>query len=209
MDGDEITIDSALAKYFEAASTYNDLLSSKGGVPENVVRECANWMMLFLYLYNQPENWTPENTPRVAIPPQLANDIARNLQMVLSGHIPQWMLHLQKQGAPQAHPRMAAGIGVAVAYKKLAAAGAIGDSQSTKTVSKLYGVSPRGVQNWMKEYSFCEPADFFPHAGNEADRATQIAAELPRAAASYREWGRGLANQRPFGKAGRRPRAKS
>jgi hypothetical protein len=209
MDGDEITIDSALAEYFKAANTYNYLLSSKVMVPENVVRECAYWMMRFLYVYNQPENWISENTPRVAIPPQLADDIARNLQMVLSGHIPQWMLHLQKQGAPQAHPRMAAGIGVAVAYKKFAASGAIKDSHSTKTVAKLYGVSTRGVQNWMKEYPFCEPADFFPHAGNEADRAAQIAAELPRAAATYREWGRGAANPRPFGKAGRRPRAKS
>jgi hypothetical protein len=205
----ETNVFEAIKKYLQAAEHYNSLLSSKSEVSSNAVRECAYWAMMVLYKYNLSDNWTSQTTPKNAIPPQLADDIARNIQMILRGHIPQWMLHMQKTGAPVSHPRMAADIGLAVAYKKLADSGAINDSHSTKTISDLFGVDRKAVQNWMKQYSHVEPSLFFALAADDGERAKMIADDLPKAAERYREFGRGPKNKRPFDKALRRIRAKS
>jgi hypothetical protein len=209
IDFDSIEITEALEKYFNAARCFNALIAQQCQVGDNLVRECAYWAMMVLYTYRLPSNWTHEKQPRVPIPVELTDDIARNIQMVLAGHIPQWMLHIQKPGAPPAHPRMVEDIGVAVAYKKLADGGQIKDRQSTKKISDLYGVSRKAVQKWLKEHSYIESSYFFQNAENDETRANLIADELPRAAERYRQWGRGPSNQRPFGKAQRRPRANS
>lgn len=209
MNADKFTIGFALAKYLDAASAFKCQIQDKEQVSEQVVRDCAYWAMMALYSYGNEENWTADGCPRVALPPYFTRDIAYNLQLVLTGHIPQWMLHLQRQGAPQTHPRMAECIGLAVVYKKLAEAGEIKDSKSTKTISEAYGVSPRCVQGWVKEYSWVNASYFFPSAINEAERRSLIMASLQKAGAAYRDWGRGPANQRPHGKAKRRPSAKS
>jgi hypothetical protein len=106
IDFDSIEVTEALEKYFNAARCFNALIAQQCRVADNVVRECAYWAMMVLYTYRLPSNWTHEKQPKVPIPVELTDDIARNIQMVLAGHIPQWMLHIQKPGAPPAHPRM-------------------------------------------------------------------------------------------------------
>jgi hypothetical protein len=209
IDFNSIEITEALEKYFSAARRFNALIEQQCQVADGVVREYAFWAMMVLYTYRLPSNWTHDKQPRVPIPVELTDDIARNIQMVLSGHIPKWMLHIRKAGAPPAHSRMIEDIGVAVAYKKLADAGQIKDRHSTKTITEAYGVTPKAVQNWMKEYSYAEPTDFFPAAAGDEERAMAIAEQLPKSGDFYRKWGRSPKTQRPFGKARRRPSAKS
>jgi hypothetical protein len=209
MDPELIEITNALENYFSAARRFNALIAQQRQVADNVVMGYAYWAMMALYTYRLPSNWTHDKQPIVPIPVELTDDIARNIQMVLSGHIPQWMLHIQKAGAPPAHPRMVEGIGVAVVYKKLVAGGQIKDRHPTKTITEAYGVTSKTVQNWMKEYSWATLADYFPNAQSDEARAILIAEQLSKSGDQYRQWGRGTKNPRPFGKAPRRPSAKS
>src|SRR5262245_50623604 len=107
------------ALYFAAAARFNDLVHRKQPVSSRMTREVAYYAMRVFYAYNLPCNQKSDGGPRIEIPPQLAQDVARNIQLILEGHIPTWMLHLVKPGAPSAHPKMRQGIGLAVAYKKL------------------------------------------------------------------------------------------
>ena len=201
-------MEQSVDQYFAAAKRYNNLIHHKQPVGAMTTRELARCAMNVFYAYKMPSNLTPDGKPRVSIPIQLAADVAYNLQQVLEGHIPSWMLVLQKPGAPFAHPKMRQDIGLAVAYKKLCDAGQISDSQSTKTVSDLYGVSTRRVQMWMKEYSFSEPSDWVLAGTDDAVRNRLIQDALPNCAARYKECGRGPSNARPHGKARRRLSAK-
>src|SRR5215475_807286 len=99
-------IDESLARYFSAVETFNDLVNRKQPVGSQTTKEVACCAMMVFYAYNLPCNRTSDGQPRTPIPPQLANDVARNIQSVLEGHIPQWMLQLIKRGAPSADPRM-------------------------------------------------------------------------------------------------------
>jgi hypothetical protein len=201
-------IEVSLARYFSVAETFNDLVNRKQPVGSQTTKEVAHCAMMVFYAYNLPCNRTPDGQPRTPIPPQLANDVAYNIQQVLEGHIPKWMLESIRRGAPSANPRMRQIIGLAVAYKKLCDAGLISDRHSTKTIAELYGVSRKGVQDWIKEYAYAEPSDWFPDAADEAERANLIKEALPNAAERYRTWGRAPGNERPHGKARRRPSAK-
>jgi hypothetical protein len=201
-------IEESIALYFSAAEKFNDLVHRKQPVSSQVTRDVACYAMMVFYAYNLPCNRTPHGQPRIPIPPPLAQDVARNIQMVLEGHIPKWMHDLVKPGAPPAHPGMRRDIGLAVAYKKLCDTGLISDHHSTKTISDMYGVTRRRVQDWMKEYGFSEPSDFFPDTAGETERARLIQDALPNCAARYKEWGRAPKNARPFGKVRRRPSAK-
>jgi hypothetical protein len=201
-------IEESIALYLSAADKFNDLVHRKQPASPQSVRDVACHAMMVFYAYNLPCNRTSDGQPRIAIPSPLAQDVARNIQLILEGHIPRWMLHLVKPGAPSAHPRMRQEIGLAVAYKKLCDAGLISDRHSTKTISDMYGVTTRRVQHWMKEYGYSEPSLWFPDAAGEAERARLIQEALPNFAASYKQWGRAPGNARPYGKARRRPTAK-
>jgi hypothetical protein len=202
-------VEECIALYLAAAEKFNDLIHRKQPVSSQITRDVACYAMMVFYAYNLPCNRTSDGKPRIAIPPALAQDVARNIQMVLEGHIPTWMLHLIKPGAPSAHPRMRQEIGLAVAYKKLCDAGLIADRHSTKTIAGLFGVTRQSVQKWMTEYSYSEPSDWFPEAPDEAERAKLIQEALRKGAKHYRVWGRAPGSARPHGKATRRASAKS
>jgi hypothetical protein len=201
-------VEQAITMYFAAAGRFNDLVNGKQPVDPETTREVARCAAMVFSAYNLPCNWTSGKKPRVPIPPALARDVAHNIQRVLEGHVPQWILQLVKKGAPRAHPKMRHDIGLAVAYKKLCDADLISDRHSTKTIADSYGVTRRRVQGWMREYAYSEPTDWFPEAADEVERASLIQNALPLAAARYRQWGRAPRNVRPHGKARRRPSAK-
>jgi hypothetical protein len=202
-------IENCIAQYLDAARRWNNLIRDKQPVSLISTAEVAWCAMRVFSAYKMPSNLAPDGKPRVAIPIQLAADVARNIQRVLEGHIPPWMSDLTKRGSSRAHPRMREEIGFAVAYKKLCKAGLIDDRRSTKTISDLYGVTTRRVLDWMHEYSYAEPSDFCPAAKDEAGRAKLIQEKLPVYAAHYKQWGRSPRNARPHGKARHRPSAKS
>ncbi len=196
----------AIALYFQWAKRLNDLLQNKQPVPQDLVRDVALSAAQVLYAYNIPSNWR-DARPVEPIPPGLAEDIGRHIQLICSGHIPQWILHLQKKGAPPGDPRMKRDIAIAVVYKKLVTRRLINDNKSTAKIANMYKVSRRQVQNWMHEYAYAKPEDFYPEATSDADRAEKISDALHSASARYREWGRGTSNPKPFGKAKPRPSA--
>jgi hypothetical protein len=196
----------ALALWFEGARAWNELVNAQRPVPHDLTREVAVRALVFVTAYYQPDNWV-NDAPIVSFPVQLSKDIARNLQLIAMGHIPNWILALQKQGAPRVDPKVAEWIGLGLAYRDACEKGFIQDKAHTKTVAELYGVSRTAIQGWAKKY----PSDFrlfFTFARSDEERAELIRADLPRAAHEYVNWGRGPANPRPFGKATRRRRAK-
>ena len=209
MSNDEDLVKKAVDQYLAVAKTFNSLVLNRQPVHSQSVREPAWWAMMVLYGYCLPSNWAADGRPIVALPMELAHDIARNIQLVLAGHIPRWMTHLIKKGASETHPAISLRIGLAVAYKKLCDAGLLKDRTPTKTIARMYGVTRRAVQTWMKQYCFAEPSLWFPEAVDEAERAKLIEAALPETAAFYKDWGRAPANPRPFGKVGDRSHAKS
>jgi hypothetical protein len=206
------TIKQAIADYFDAANTVNKSLANQE-LSDAPIRNLAIRSYEVLRAYASPENWPDwdrneiSGHPIVPLPQQLAADLARQIYLLANRHIPRWMLDLQKQGSPINDPRLQEAIGLALAYKKLCEVGRINNKWPVKTISNAYGVTRRGVQLWAKEYP-ADPELFFPQASSEDERALMILAEMPKAAARYREWGRGTNNPRPHGKAQRRPRAK-
>ena len=161
---------------------------------------------LALRSYNLPNNWNG-NQPIIPLPQNLVSDIARHIQILAGGHIPQWMLHIQKKGRGEADPNVKQWIGLAVAYKKLCGRGVIKDNSSTKTITDLYGISRRRVQTWVEEI-LSEPEDWFSQAENEAERARLIKETLPVFGEKYQLWGNGPKNPNPIGKAEHRRGAK-
>lgn len=92
-------------------------------------------------------------------------------------------------------------IGLAVAYKKLCDAGLISDHQSTKTISDMYGVTRRRVQNWMKEYGYSKPRinSLMPQVRRNALDGSRTLSRISRRAISS-----GAALQTMHGRMGRR-----
>lgn len=200
-EASEIT--TAINEYLLLAEVYNKLVKQKQPVPLPLVRDIAVRAAQVFRAYTLPKNWFGER-PTVTIPLQMADDVARQIELICKGHIPKWMIDLQRKGAPPCDPKMRRDIGIAVAYKKLCESGVVRDRRATSTVADAYGVSNRQVQNWMQEYSDTEPGDFFPDASSDEDRAQRIANALHEASARYKEWGRGPNNTKPLGKAKRR-----
>ena len=176
--------------YFAAARDFNQQIHRLEQISQSDVRRIAEHAMMALYSYSLPGNWC-DGRPHVVIPLQLASDIAHNMLIVLRGRIPRWMSHLSKKGvgAPAGHPKMGRDIGIAVAYKKLCSARSLSDRRPTATIARMYGVSKRRVQQWMKVYDFSEPSLWFPEATDETERARLIQAALPDAAGTISEVG--------------------
>jgi hypothetical protein len=98
MDAQEIKIEEALEMYYRAAKEFNSLFP--GLVPYEVVRDLFVSILLVLNGYRSKDNWN-DGRPIITIPSEMALDLAENIDSVLGGHIPRWMLHMQKRGAPK------------------------------------------------------------------------------------------------------------
>lgn len=199
--------EAALHSYRVAACEWNKLVLARKPVPDTLTREVAAQAAIFISAYNLPSNWTDDSTPVVHLPPDLAATIARNLQQIIGGHIPEWILSLQKKGAPTNKPKAAQWIGIALAYVDACTKDFIEDPAPIKNITEQFGVTRQAYYEWKKIY----PSDmnnFFPQATSEQGRAESIKAEVKKAAKLYKAWGRGPTNERPHGKAKRRTRVK-
>ena len=199
-------LDEALAHYYRLAEDMNKRIEAPQEIADEDVRDLAYAAAFALRTYNLPNNWNG-NQPIIPLPQYLVSDIARHIQILAGGHIPQWMLHIQKKGRGEADPNVKQWIGLAVAYKKLCERGVIKDKSSTKTITDLYGISRRRVQNWVKD-DLSEPELWFPEATDDAHRAELIKQNLPEYGEKYRLWGNGPKNANPIGKAEHRRGAK-
>ena len=88
-------VEESIALYLSAAEKFNELVHRKQPVSSQITRDVACYAMMVFYAYNLPCNRTSDGKPRIAIPPALAQDVTRNIQMILEVHIPTWMLHLE------------------------------------------------------------------------------------------------------------------
>ena len=183
MDAQEIKIEEALEMYSRAAEEFNSLLG--GLVPYEVVRDLRVSALLVLHGYCRKDNWN-DGRPIITIPRGMALDLAEDIASVLGGHIPTWMLHMQRRGAPKRYPAMVRDIETAVLYHALRVRGIIEDRTPTKTVAHKLGVSRRAVQQWIDEAS---PRIFrtrFPDCvGDDTALAIRVTAEFPMAADRY------------------------
>jgi hypothetical protein len=183
MDAQEVKIEEALEMYYRDAEEFNSLFG--GWVPYEVVRDLHVSILLVLNGYCRKDNWN-DGRPIIPIPPEMALDLAENINSVLGGHIPKWMLHMQRRGAPKRYPAMGRDIVTAVLYHALSERGIIEDRTPTKTVADKFGVSRRTVQQWRKETS---PRIFrtrFPDCvGDDTALAIRVTAEFPMAADRY------------------------
>ena len=103
MDDEEVKIEEALEMYYRAAEEFNSLLP--GLVPYEVVLALRVSALLVLNGYCHKDNWN-DGRPIITIPRGMALDLAEDIDSVLEGHIPRWMLHMQKRGAPKRYPAM-------------------------------------------------------------------------------------------------------
>jgi hypothetical protein len=199
----------AIELYRCRAAEINALIQQQAPVPSEVVRDVALAAALTLRAYCLPNNWNgpTAETARRPLPPELASAIARHIQVLCGGHIPHWILHLQRRGAPSVDPTVRTWQGFAVAYIKMSKQGLIADRSPTARIGSLYGVTRRTVQNWCRDLD-CEITDFFPYAANDRERADLIIVAMKSSAEKYRLWGGGPSNPKPFGKGRQRPRAK-
>lgn len=199
----------ALELYFQRAQEVNRKVNAREPIGSEQVRDLAWVTALVLRAYCLPSNWHGEygTNPVTPLPPQLVADIARQIQIICGGHIPVWMLHMQKRGAPPIDPRIREWQGIAVAYVKLCKSGSIFDRSPSKTVADAYGIDRKSVQNWVNTLQ-AEPMHFFPNAGAEKSRAEMIEMRMRECGSLYRLWGPAPKNARPFGKGRKRPRAK-
>jgi len=182
MDAQEVKIEEALELYSRAAKVYNSFLGR--WVPYEVVLRLRLSALLVLNGYCRKDNWN-DRRPIIPIPPGMALDLAEDIDSVLGGHIPSWMLHMQRRGAPKRYPAMVRDIETAVLYHALSERGIIEDRTPTKTVADKFGVSRRTVQQWRKETS---PRIFrtrFPDCVGDTALAIQVTAEFPMAADRY------------------------
>jgi hypothetical protein len=122
MDDQEVKIEEALELYYRAAEEFNSLLG--GSVPYEVVRDLRVSALLVLHGYRHKDNWN-DRRPIITIPPEMALDLAEDIDSVLRGHIPSWMLHMQRRGAPKRYPAIDRDIETAVLYHALSERGII------------------------------------------------------------------------------------
>jgi hypothetical protein len=183
MDAQEIKIEEALEIYYRAAKEYNSLLG--GLVPYEVVRDLFVSVLLVLNGYRSKDNWN-DGRPIITIPPEMALDLAENIASALGGHIPSWMLHMKKRGAPKRYPAMVRDIETAVLYHTLSERGIIEDLTPTKTVADKFGVSRRAVQQWIEQIHQSIFRTRFPDCvGDDTALAIRVKAEFPMAADRY------------------------
>jgi hypothetical protein len=183
MDAQEVKIEEALKMYYRDAEEFNSLWG--GWVPYEVVRDLHVSALLVLQAYRRKDNWN-DGRPIIPIPPEMALDLAEDIASALGGHIPKWMLHMQRRGAPKSYPAMVRDIETAVLYHKLSERGIIEDRTPTKTVADKFGVSRRAVQQWIYQ---APPSIFrtrFPDCvGDDTALAILVTAEFPMAADRY------------------------
>ena len=116
MDDQEVKIEEALEMHFRDAKEFNSLVG--GRVPYEVLRDLHVSALLVLNGYCRKDNWN-DGRPIIPIPPEMALDLAEDIDSVLGGHIPSWMLHMQRRGAPKRYPAMMRDIETAVLYHPL------------------------------------------------------------------------------------------
>ena len=183
MDAQEVKIEEALEMYSRDAEEFKSLLP--GLVPYEVVLALRVSALLVLNGYCHKDNWN-DGKPIITIPRGMALDLAEDIDSVLGGHIPRWMLHMQKRGAPKRYPARERDIETAVLYHALSKRGIIEDQNPTKTVADKFGVSRRAVQQWIEE---APPRIFrtrFPDCvGDDTALAIRVKAEFPMAADRY------------------------
>ena len=183
MDDQEVKIEEALELYYRAAEEFNSLLG--GSVPYEVVRDLRVSALLVLQGYRHKDNWN-DRRPIITIPPEMALDLAEDIDSVLRGHIPSWMLHMQRRGAPKHYPAMMRDIETAVLYHALSERGIIEDRTPTKTVADKFGVSRRAVQQWIEQIHQSIFRTRFPDCvGDDTALAIRVKAEFPMAADRY------------------------
>jgi transposase-like protein len=153
-----------------------------------------------LRAYVAPANWpngyrdTPAEPFPVLIAARLADEIAR----VRRGTPSPYVRDLIQVGAPKTLPAEARVIGMAAAYRKAVADGLINDRKPTKTLAELYGVTPKTIKKWVREYREVSIRDFFPDAADDVERAERLKAGIPEAGEQYRRWGRGASGRAEF-----------
>ena len=183
MDAQEVKIEEALELYSRAAKVYNSLLGR--WVPYEVVLHLRLSALLVLNGYCRKDNWN-DGRPIIPIPPGMALDLAEDIDSVLGGHIPSWMLHMQRRGAPKRYPAMERDIETAVLYHTLSGRGIIEDRNPTKTVAGKFGVSRRAVQQWIDQIPQSIFRTRFPDCvGDDTALAIRVKAEFPMAADRY------------------------
>jgi hypothetical protein len=182
MDAQEIKIEEALKLYYRFAEEFNSLLP--GGVPYEVLLNLRVSALLVLQGYRRKDNWN-DGRPIIPIPPEMALDLAEDIDSVLGGHIPRWMLHMQKRGAPKHYPAMERDIETAVLYHALSERGIIEDRTPTKTVADKFRVSRRTVQQWIEQIHQSIFRTRFPDCVGDAALAIRVTAEFPTAADRY------------------------
>ena len=82
MDDQEVKIEEALELYYRAAEEFNSLLG--GSVPYEVVRDLRVSALLVLQGYRHKDNWN-DRRPIITIPPEMALDLAEDIDSVLRG----------------------------------------------------------------------------------------------------------------------------
>ncbi len=183
MEDQEIKIEEALELYSGAAREFNSLLG--GLVPYEVVRDLRVSALLVLHGYCRADNWN-EGRPIITIPRGMALGLAEDINRALGGHIPIWMLHMQRRGAPKRYPAMRRDIETAVLYHALSERGIIEDRTPTKTVADKFGVSRRAVQQWIDETHQEIFRTRFPDCvGDDTALGIRVTAEFPMAADRY------------------------
>ena len=183
MDAQEVKIEEALEMYYRDAEEFNSLFG--GWVPYEVVRDLHVSLLLVLNSYCRKDNWN-DGRPIIPIPPEMALDLAEDINSVLGGHIPKWMLHMQRRGAPKHYPAMMRDIETAVLYHALSESGIIEDRTPTKTVADKFGVSRRAVQQWIEQIHQSIFRTRFPDCvGDDTALAIRVKAEFPMAADRY------------------------
>ena len=183
MDAQEVKIEEALELYSRFEEEFNSLLG--GSVPYEVVLNLRVSALLVLYGYCRKDNWN-DGRPIIPIPPGMALDLAEDIDSTLGGHIPSWMLHMQRRGAPKRYPAMMRDIETAVLYHALSERGIIKDRTPTKTVADKFGVTRRAVQKWIDETPKRIFRTRFPdRVGDDTALAIRVTAEFPTAADRY------------------------
>lgn len=173
--------------YNKLAKEFNRLVVSKEPVSNELVREIVKSLSITLLQYDSEDNWV-EGKPQIDLPFGIASDIARNMIQLYNGHIPNWMLNIQKRGTPKSDPKEIQSKKVAVHYKQACDRGDIVDESPVKTLAEAYGVSRRAIQQWIKSYP--DDDDIGRMAPNELRDRMVAEASL------YQSWGRGPSNRK-------------
>jgi hypothetical protein len=190
----------ALGSFLRLESEFKRLVDAKKPVPRSLIRDTTQAARRAALAYCRPDNWSDRDLDRTGPPVEhfpwaLAWDMARNLEILAAGHIPRWMRHLQRRGAPRGHPDMNRDKAVAVAYRTAATLGLVRDRSPVRTIQQAYGgVSKQAVQKWMAEYAHATPDAFGWRTEEDARTA------LEGSGRRYSESGRAPGIRRPGGK---------